>query len=278
MDVRDANLIPRIATSPEHARALVALDGAAIVTGVESVEAGIEIGRAVLGPRTVRIHRQFDVTKESQQVEADIVTAQPADERGRKRYRVPMDGHQPAHNDGFGFGDFAPDHMFLHCEVPCRVGGASFLVDALRLLSILSASDPELARFAWETPIDHSMPNFPQGAFHPIARLAPGGRTQVRAHPDQAAAPGPQEAADAELLARWTAAVDRARHAGGHFRLEAGEMLCIDNYRMLHGRNGVVSEDRKVTSIWAWTTDAVAVPTGDLDLTAPDLAALRASA
>lgn len=274
MDVRTAALVPRRAATPEHARAVVARDGAALVSGIGSVDEAVAFGEAMLGPRVVKVRPQFEVTTESTETEAKIVTAQPADERGRKRYRVPLDGHQPAHNDGFGFGDFAPDHMFLYCERPCDVGGASFLVDALELLTMLSA-DAEFARFAWEQPIDHSMPNFPQGSFHPIARLAPGGRTQVRANPDQSVMPGREDTADVAMLQRWADAVSTARTDGAHFRAAAGELLCIDNYRMLHGRNGVVSPDRKMVSIWAWTTDAVAIPEGEMDIAAPNLAGLR---
>ncbi len=275
MDLRTANLVPRIATSPQHARALVGLDGAALVQGIGSVEEAIAFGRAMLGQRTVQVRPQFEATKQAQEAEADVVLAQPPDERGRRRERVPMDGPQPAHNDGFAFGDFSPDHMFLWCERPCDIGGASFLVDALRLLTMLCDADPAFATFAWETPIDHSMPNFPQGSFHPIARIAPGGRMQVRAHPDQASAPGPDEAAHEAQLEIWRQAVSTARTNGAHFRASAGDLLCIDNYRMLHGRNGFVSPDRKMVSIWAWTTDAVAIPDGELSIAQPDMDQLR---
>ena len=33
------------------------------------------------------------------------------------------DHTQPAHNDGYGFGDFAPDHIFLWCDTPCPSAG-----------------------------------------------------------------------------------------------------------------------------------------------------------
>ena len=277
MDVRSANLVPRIASTPEVARALVAIDGAAIVEGIASVEEAIAFGERMLGERTVRVRPQFEATKEYHAEEDAAVLAQAPDERGRTRQRVGMQGHQPAHNDGFGFGDFAPDHMFLWCERPCDLGGASFLVDALSLLTLVGADDPEFAEFAWTTPIDHSMPNFPQGSFEPIARMVPGGRVQVRSNPDQCAVPGPDEARDAEMLARWSSAVHAARTGGAQFRASAGQLLCIDNYRMLHGRNGVVSPDRKMVSIWAWTTDAVAVPEGELDIASPDLARLRSA-
>ena len=37
MDLRTVNCVPRVATSTEHARTLVATHGAAILTGIESL-------------------------------------------------------------------------------------------------------------------------------------------------------------------------------------------------------------------------------------------------
>lgn len=276
MDPRAAAILPQVAMSCEHARALLAVDGAALVRGVTDLDQAVATGRDVLGPRTVRIRPQFEVTPVQIADEAAVVTAQPADERGRKRYRGPMEADQPAHNDGFGFGDYAPDHIFLWCAQPCAIGGASFLVDALRLLTLLSAHDEAFARFAWTVPIDHSMPNFPQPSFEPIARRVHG-RVQVRCHPDLAAAPGPDEHSHAPMVQHWMDEVARSRHDGTQFRLAAGDLLCIDNYRILHGRNGYVQPERKVTSIWAWTTEACAVPVGELDIATPDLAALQSA-
>ena len=54
-------------------------------------------------------------------------------------------------------------------------------------------------------------------------------------------------------------------------------MICIDNYRILHGRDAYVDTDRTMVSIWAWTSDAVAIPQSKLDIETPDLAALRLS-
>jgi gamma-butyrobetaine dioxygenase len=269
MDVRVATLLPAVAASPAHARVLLALDGAAIIRDVGDLDTALALGGQVLDGRVRRIGPQFEVTPNQLADEAAAVMAQPADGRGRQRYRGPMDADQPAHNDGFGFGDFAPDHMFLWCTTPCAMGGASFLVDAVRLLSIVSAPDPHFADFAWTVPIDHSVPNFPQPTFEPIARYV-NGRVQVRCHPDMAAAPGPDEQRNAIQVATWMKAVAEARSAGAQFRLQAGDLLCIDNYRMLHGRNGYVQPTRSVTSIWAWTSSALRVPTGALDIAVPN--------
>ncbi len=277
MDFGDANLIPRRATSVEHARALVALDGACLLSGVESVDDTIAFGYRMLGDRAVRVATQFEATKARIEMNAPIVAAQPVDERGRKRTFAPIEVQQPAHNDGYAFGDFSPDHMFLYCAKPCSIGGASFLVDALKLGTMLSEDDPDFASFFWDQPIDHSEPNFPQNNPVPIARLTKGGRVQVRSHPYQAPLLGPDESSHWPFVEKWGRAVASARSRGPRFRAEAGDVICIDNYRMLHGRDGYIDPDRMMVSIWAWTTDAVAIPAVALDIASPDMAALKKS-
>ena len=100
--------------------------------------------------------------------------------------------------------------------------------------------------------------------------MVAGARLQVRGHPYQAPVLGPDEADHQPFVDRWTDAVAAARATGPRFRLQAGEMLCIDDYRMLHGRDAYVEHERKVVSIWAWTTySAMAVPEGVLDIARP---------
>lgn len=269
IDVRAANLIPSRATTPAQARGLVALDGAAVVSGIGTVDDAVAFGSAMLASRVLRIAPQFEATKAAADVSAAVVAEQPVDARGRKRQLGSFDRVQPAHNDGYGFGDFAPDHMFLWCDTPCPIGGASFLIDALKLATILSSEDCQLADFLWDEPIDHSEPNFPQGEPAPIARFSPGGRAQVRSHPYQLPRLGPDETDHYPFVERWGLAVAEARTTGPRFRLEPGQLLCIDNYRMLHGREAYVDTDRKVVSIWAWTTGAVKIPAGQLDIVTP---------
>jgi hypothetical protein len=276
IDVRQANLVPAKAQTPAQAAALVQLDGAALVSGLPTVDDAVAFARDMLGSRAVKVAPQFEATKASSDISAPIVAAQPVDARGRKRMLGRHDMIQPAHNDGYGFGDFAPDHIFLWCGRPCPTGGASFLVDALELATILSSEDPALADFLWTVPIDHSEPNFPQGVDAPIARITAGGRAQVRSHPYQLPVVGPDEEAHLPFVEKWGRAVAEARNTGPRFRLEAGQMVCIDNYRMLHGREAYQDEGRLVVSIWGWTHEAVAIPDAVLDITTPNVAELVA--
>jgi hypothetical protein len=276
MDFFLASVVPKRVDSLAEARAEVAAHGAAILPGCADQDAAFAAGRAFLAAGLRRFGLQFEATKEKQEAEAAVVAGQPADERGRKRRFTATQERMVAHNDGFGFGDFGPDYLFLWCGRPDAHGeGASFLVDGLGLLELMAA-DPEyadVARFAWETAIDQSEPNFPLAAYAPIARLLPGsGRAQVRHHPFQAPVPGQApdiEAAQAVLIKRWSSAVTAARDTGPMFQARAGDLICVDNYRVTHGRDGYRDPGRVMLSIWGWSAAAVAIPEGPLDIVQP---------
>lgn len=271
-DLATACLVPRRVSGPEEARDVVATEGAAIVTGITDEEAAIAFGTAMLGEDLVRVGRQIEATAKRALEDGAKVDEQPADARGRKRrlsrdVSLPM----PPHNDGFAFGDFAPDRLFLFSARPAAVGGESFLIDGLKVLDIL-AQDPanaEMVQFCRTVDIDHSEPNFPQEGYSPIVRTTPSGPPQVRHHPYLAPIMGPDEAAQWPFVEHWKAAVTAARDTGPRFRLEAGDMACVDNYRIFHGRHGYTDPARVLYSIWGWSTSAVAVPAGELDIVNP---------
>jgi hypothetical protein len=282
MDFSKASVVPRRVGTAAQARAEVAARGAAILSGLGDQAAAFAAGRAFLGARLRRFGLQFEASKHKQEAEAAMVAEQPADERGRKRRFTATAERMAPHYDGFGFGDFCPDYLFLWCGRPAAAGeGASFLIDGLALVEQL-AGDPQwadVARFAWETEIDQSEPNFPLAAYAPIARRLPGtaglagsGRVQVRHHPFQAPVPGQApdvEAAQAAMIARWSAAVTAARDSGPMFHARAGDMICVDNYRLTHGRDGYADPGRVMLSIWGWSSAAIAVPEGPLDIVRP---------
>jgi hypothetical protein len=113
MDFSLASVVPQRVTSPAEARAEVAARGAAILPGCGDQEAAFAAGRAMLGASLRRFGLQFEATKEKQEAEAAVVAGQPADERGRKRRFTATAERMVPHNDGFGFGDFCPDYLFL---------------------------------------------------------------------------------------------------------------------------------------------------------------------
>jgi hypothetical protein len=293
MDFSLASIVPKRVGSPAEARAEVAARGAAIVGGCADEEAAFAAGRAFLGDDLRRFGLQFQATKDRQDAQGAMIAEQPADERGRKRRFAGTEERMAPHYDGYGFGDLGPDYLFLWCGRPDATGeGASFLVDGLALVEQL-AQDPDwadVARFAWETDIDQSEPNFPLAGYAPIARYLPGtqglpgtpglpgtqglptGRVQVRHHPFQAPVPGQApdiDTAQQELIGRWSAAVSATRDAGPMFRAAAGDLICVDNYRLFHGRDGYRDPSRLMLSIWGWSSAAIAVPEGPLDIVRP---------
>ena len=267
MDPRFAAVVPDRTQNPDQARTLLAARGAALVSGVADAEAALAFAAALIGEHCVRVVPQIDVTKANQDA-ANAKIESVADERGRKRVYNRPDETLVAHNDGFGFGDYAPDHIFLFSERPCPVGGDSFLIDALELVRAVTADDDEFAHFVWNVPIEHTEPGFPIRNVNPIARMV-GGRAQVRCQPFLAPVAGPNEKRDGAYIDQWLQAVEDARLHGARFHLEAGEMACVDNYRMLHGRAPYVDPDRRLISIWGWSTNAVAVPEHLLNIVEP---------
>jgi hypothetical protein len=126
-----------------------------------------------------------------------------------------------------------------------------------------------MVEFCRTVDIDHSEPNFPQDGYSPILRTTPAGRPQVRHHPYLAPVMGPDEGEQWRFVEHWKAAVTHARDTGPRFRLEAGDMACVDNYRIFHGRHGYTDPARTLYSIWGWSNAAVAVPAGALDIVNP---------
>ncbi|MHC3474992.1 TauD/TfdA family dioxygenase [Streptomyces sp. 7R007] len=269
-----ASVVPARVSCPHEVSDLVRRDGAAILTGVCDERAALDAGRRSMGAKAVRIGTQIEATERNEATQARVVAAQSADSRGRRRYLTTAAERMPPHNDGYAFGDDAPDHLFLWCERPAAVGGESFLIDTARLLDLFAAApdSADMVQFCWNTPIDHSEPNYPQERLHPLVRLTPRGRFQGRYHPYLSAAHGPMRQRDRTFIRRWEQAVLSARDHGPMFRLEAGDMLCIDNYRMLHGRDAHNDPRRRLCSIWGWSTDAVSLPEGPLNIVDPWMA------
>lgn len=271
----EASVVPVRVFSTDEVSDLVRRDGAAILTGVPDERTALSAGLRSLGTKGVRIGRQIEATQRNEAAQARAVAEQPSDDKGRKRAFTLATERMPPHNDGYAFGDFAPDHLFLWCERPAAVGGDSFLVDTSRLLDLFAA-DPDNADmipFCWNVAVDHSEPNYPQDRLQPLVRLTPRGRFQGRYHPYLSAADGPTRERDRTFVRRWEHAVLSARDHGPMFRLEAGDLLCIDNYRMLHGRDSHNDPRRRLCAIWGWSTDAVSLPEGALDINDPWAAA-----
>jgi hypothetical protein len=254
-------VVPSRSSDPGEVRALAAQFGAAVLVGVDPSEAGAEAGaRAVLGDDALDVRAQFRATQRRSEELQAYLAALPEDAPAKRRNTYDRTTPLPPHNDGFAFGDEMPDQLFLCCVRPCATGGASWLVDGLALIDALR-SDPStawVADQAWSTSIEHSDPAYGT-VVGPVARRLPTGRCLVRQNPYQWAGPGapPQVVAFATA---WSQACARAAAAVPRFRLARGELLCVDNYRVAHGRDPYEDPEREVVSTWAWTATAITVP------------------
>lgn len=253
----NTGIIPERTDDPTEAYRLLEMDGAAILTwGRTDGEAATAAAKAVLGNR-LRAQRE-------------PIGIQPNPTSGQgtrfdwKTRTVNADStvEQAIHIDGYMmYGSAYPDFIFLLCAEQAPSGGDSFIADGQRLINAI-ASDPtlrELSRFLWQVPIEQSTPEGIPSR-NPIVSRTSAGRITVRYHdhqrlPDDAPANSEMQ----RLLDRWFAITNEAA-AAPRFRLQAGDFLCLDNYRVFHGREPYSGGHRLLHRIWSWSDLAFAVP------------------
>jgi gamma-butyrobetaine dioxygenase len=238
-------LVPGRTDDPSRAAELVASDGAAILTGWpvgEDTARGVATAlfgdrvRTVAAPAAVREGGEGD------------------------RLHVAASERLPLHADGFAYGDKACDMIFLICVEQGALEGASFLADAVALLAALP---DDLRVFLTDVPVDLTEPGM-RAATSPIALTLANGRTAVRCSPFMSPAPGTDPAEHAGVVAmldRWRNVTWDLTPLVPRFALEPGDALCVDNYRMMHGRDGYAGH-RFLWRVWAWTAAGNGVPDG----------------
>ncbi|GGO44358.1 TauD/TfdA family dioxygenase [Streptomyces lasiicapitis] len=137
------------------------------------------------------------------------------------------------------------DHVFVQCVRPAPSGGHSFVLDAGRFVDGLATADPELRAFLTDFDVDlygawaglRGLPATPSVGRH--VEWTRTGRRVVRR--TDGAAPlhrDPDAAYVTAMLERFTVAVHGLEPALPRFRLDAGDVLVLDNYRCWHGRDG----------------------------------------
>ena len=62
------------------------------------------------------------------------------------------------------------------------------------------------------------------------------------------------------MIESWTKAVDAGGVSAPRFKLGPGEALIVDNYRVLHGRDGYSDLNRMMWRVWIWTEEAMGTP------------------
>lgn len=58
------------------------------------------------------------------------------------------------------------------------------------------------------------------------------------------------------MLRRWEDTIDTAAALAPRFAVRAGDVVVIDNYRMMHGGGTCGAGDRRWSRVWAWSTSA----------------------
>jgi alpha-ketoglutarate-dependent taurine dioxygenase len=244
---------PMTTRDPGEARRLVERWGAAILTGCgTTADDAVAAAHAVFG--------------------ADVLQApSPSEVRigGDRDRRLPMIDNTtplPAHTDGFAYGDRYPDYFLLSCAHASPVGGESFLVDGEAVVDGLAArrGGRDLVTRLQTVPVDQTEPDM-QRSVSPIIGRTRAGRLMLRRFPFQRAADDSAEPErDAAMIDAWKDAVAAAAEEAPRFKLRAGDIAVIDNYRMMHGREGYADLDRQMWRVWIWTTAAWGVPDGRL--------------
>jgi gamma-butyrobetaine dioxygenase len=248
-----AGIVPERTSDPAEARTLLRRDGAVVLTGT-----GLAAPEAVDVARTV-FAGELRAVPEAAEVRAGGVK-----DLERVPNRPSPEQALDVHTDGFAYGDAYPDHFLLLCAESSRVGGDSFLVDGYALLDGLGQLDAELARAMETVAIDQTETGM-HSSLSPLVGRAEGGRRMVRRCPFQRPRPDTADPeADQAMIDVWDELCRRAGAVAPRFKLQPGETLVVDNYRVMHGRDPYEDVERLMWRVWIWTTSALAVPGGML--------------
>ena len=100
-----------------------------------------------------------------------------------------------------------------------------------------------------------------QESHSPLVIGTTSGRLMLRRTLEQKPCDNSSDAeGDQEMIDLWIGAIDEAAEEAPRFKLEPGEVLVVDNYRMFHGRDPYIDAGRMLWRVWVWTRDALGVP------------------
>jgi hypothetical protein len=149
----------------------------------------------------------------------------------------------PLHTDSQVWRGVPPHAQLMFCGRAAREGGASLLVDGWKLVEALERRDPALVTLLFEQ--TRSIP-FVFGDVVGSTVSLRGGCLTITCSPRR----------DHDELARRLApALDAAPRE--RIAVHEGELLIVDNHRMLHGREAFADPERHFTRLLAWLPDAL---------------------
>lgn len=165
----------------------------------------------------------------------DNTTNQNTDQLGYTDAAIQLHTDQP-------FIDHPPRYQLLHCQTPAHHGGESFLVDALQAARYLQHTDTPTFLRLTTTPVrfHRKQKAFESLNVSPILTMNGTTGFQVR-YSYFTMAPHRRPFGEMEAWYRAYnrfATLVRDRRYQYRFRLEAGDFVLYDNFRMLHARTG----------------------------------------
>ena len=249
MSFESCGVLPLIVTDLTEAREELQTTGAVIFEHIDCTEAGTRaFAREIFGDR---LRALPDGARVFEGGEHDITRVQATNLKTT-----------PCHTDGFAYGDLYPDFMLLSCVQESEIGGESILVDGYKVLEALEA-DAELAWAASalrEREIDQTETGM-QTSLSPICMDNGSGRTMVRRTLEQRPAQFSSDPEnDQKMIDVWHQSIDRASGLAPKFKLLPGQVVIVDNYRLMHGRSPYEDLRRMLWRVWVWTDECLNVP------------------
>lgn len=256
MDLSSTGVVPQRTADPAEARTILERDGAVILTGCgRDAPASEAIPESVFGSSVLAVPPAARVSD--------------GGEKDRKPMGLSSKTRSNAHSDGYSYGWQYPDYFLLLCDVPSEVGGESFLIDGYAILDLMEADDelswlPEALR---TTSIDQTEAGM-RPLVGPLVSTSPGGRRMLvmsNAIDQEPTSDSEDPERDRQMIETWRSTVYEATDQIEHFKLDSGDAVIVDNYRLFHGREPYDSESRQMWRVWTWTdTAAFGVPDGVL--------------
>ena len=250
----------RLETTDNLAQAyeLVRRDGAVCFDGIgPSAKEAVELGHKIFS------HRVRSIPE----------AARVFDSGEMDRYDQPHTKPLKPHSDGFAYGDLLPDYIMLSCVNASAQGGESFLVDGYEVLANLAASYPEFVNDLETIAVDQTEADM-QVSNSPIVQYNSANRKLLRRNFSQKPLSSSQQPEqDQRMIDTWIRAVDAAGEKAPRFKVLPGQGLVIDNYRVLHAREGYADVNRMMWRVWIWTEECLGVP--DMPLHSDSRYALR---
>lgn len=187
------------------------------------------------------------------------------------------------HTDGYIWGEKYPDLVILLCEqADSSGGGENYLIDGLRVVDRLQPKTTDLLKEAMVDHTERSTDGMAEGAesFNPVLQMKNKTLSWRRMVSAEYVA-GTKEITEADYISLWAPMgedgdhklevkkalqeLDQAIFAEGttakRFRLKKGDVLIVDNYRMLHAREAYSKiGQRHMWRVWGWTKESNGLP------------------